>query len=384
MRDLRSQKESPRIGPGRVPHVLFGVALALLALVAVWWFVFLAREVHLEDHLREENLDLRAKALMATHATRTPGPLPEDPRFEVVTSPDGLVARPTHATLTAEHDRVRRRRSMIYGEGSFLLLLVLVCVFMLYRLVLAEQRYRRDIDAFMGRVTHEMKTPLAGLKALLQTLEQGRVPEERLREIAQLGLRQCEREEHLIENLLTAHRLKTPGGMLPLGEVDLAPVLAAFVEHRRRSMPGGGESLELSCPGSLPSVGNAGAVQTILENLADNAFKYGARSLRLLASGDARHATLQVHDDGEGFEPSRAEDLFLPFHRDSSVRVAGRHGTGLGLPIARSLAREMGGDLVATSEGCGCGARFTLTLPTPANMSASPAPRGAAPRRSAT
>jgi signal transduction histidine kinase len=356
---------------GRVPRALFALALVLLALMAGWWFWFMAHAVREQDRLWRASLELEARLLAASlaHSDLVPGPLALDPRFEVVPARAGAapvseaLSLVPSAALLGEHDKeVARRRLMVHGEGSLLLILVMACVGMLYRLILAEQRYRRDVDLFLSRVTHEMKTPLAGIKALLQTLRDGRAPPERVREICELGLRQAEREEHLIENLLMAHRLSTRQARLDPQDVDLHHALGEFAAHRAASMGATAESHVVSCPQGLVARAHPGALQTILENLADNAFKYGARTLRLRAEAGAGRVSLVLEDDGEGFDPARAETLFAPFHRDNAART-GRHGTGLGLSIARALAREMGGDLVAASDGAGRGARFTLTLP---------------------
>jgi two-component system CheB/CheR fusion protein len=240
--------------------------------------------------------------------------------------------------------------------------LVGVCVAMLIRLVLAERRHRADVEDFLARVTHEMKTPLAGMKALLQTLREGRLPAERLREVVDLGLAQAEREEHLIENLLTAHRLAVHAASPPVAPLDVRALLEGFLAHRRASVPDARETCELECPPGLACAANAAAVSTILDNLADNAFKYGASRLRLAASSDGDAVRVVVQDDGEGFEPCRGEALFAAFERGGAA-VVGRHGTGLGLAIARALAREMRGDLRAESDGPGRGARFVLRLP---------------------
>ena len=73
--------------------------------------------------------------------------------------------------------------------------------------------------------------------------------------------------------------------------------------------------------------------------------------------------SIEVSDDGEGFPPEHAQRIFEAFRRGASRSPGSKHGTGLGLHISRELAREMSGDLRASSEGPGQGARFTLELP---------------------
>ena len=101
-------------------------------------------------------------------------------------------------------------------------------------------------------------------------------------------------------------------------------------------------------------------LRVILENLLDNASKYGGGSVRLAAGvGDGRWR-LDISDQGRGFAPETAEKLFDLHNRGSGEGIT--HGAGLGLAIARQLARRMGGDITAHSAGPGQGAVFTVTL----------------------
>jgi two-component system CheB/CheR fusion protein len=106
---------------------------------------------------------------------------------------------------------------------------------------------------------------------------------------------------------------------------------------------------------------DADAIHVVLENLLDNARKYGGASIELIEEQHAGRWRLSVKDGGQGFEVADAERLFEPFERGGGTGVA--HGSGLGLFIARQLMRRMGGDLRATSPGRGAGATFTLELP---------------------
>lgn len=373
MADARNRRRGPGL---RLHHVAFGTALVLLVLIASWWMVFLTRSVQVEDDLQRQRLwleaALQADALAAQGLRPSVGVLAGQERFEVVRvqgatagapiGGTGLGVRPTARTLDTQADRLHRRRLMVFGEGTLLLLLVGACVAMLHRLVVAEQRYRADVEHFLSRVTHEMKTPLAGLKALLQSIRDGQVPADRLNGLVALGLRQAERQEHLIENLLSAHRVAARAVPLPLEELDVATELRSFLEHRRETMAAPDDRYELDCPEGLRARGNAGALVTILENLADNADKYGATCLTLRAHESDDRVLLEVIDDGEGFPTQAAESLFEAFRRGATGTPVARHGTGLGLHIARELAREMQGELRASSEGPGRGATFTLEL----------------------
>jgi signal transduction histidine kinase len=101
-------------------------------------------------------------------------------------------------------------------------------------------------------------------------------------------------------------------------------------------------------------------LRVILENLLDNAHKYGGGNVRLAAGISDGQWRLEISDQGRGFPPESAEKLFDLHNRGSGDGVT--HGAGLGLAIARQLARRMGGDIRAHSPGPGQGAVFTVTL----------------------
>ena len=101
-------------------------------------------------------------------------------------------------------------------------------------------------------------------------------------------------------------------------------------------------------------------LRVILENLLDNAHKYGGGSVRLAGVVRDGRWRLDISDRGRGFTPEIADKLFDLHHRGSGDGVT--HGAGLGLAIARQLARRMGGDITARSPGPGQGAVFTVSL----------------------
>ena len=104
-------------------------------------------------------------------------------------------------------------------------------------------------------------------------------------------------------------------------------------------------------------------VQSILHNLLDNAQKCGATEVRLSACAQAEQIRIECHDNGAGFRPEEANGLFDAFVRASTDAGESGGGVGLGLYLCRRLAREMGGDVYATSQGPGQGACFALLLP---------------------
>ncbi len=367
------------------PVWLFGAAAFLLVALGAWWLVYISQAINAQREMMQTILEREAEVhALRLHAdTARPGPVQDDPHLEVVKMPgrvspmahrvgDGfavvgiaqlpgvLVVQPTQEAESTADERYARKRKMVLGEGSLLTGLLVTVVAMLWRLVRTESRFRREMQDFLGRVTHEMKTPLAGIKAVLQTIHSGRMPPEQLKELTSMALREADREEHLIQNLLLAQRMRMPDQRLARDRVDMSQLLARFVQRRQVTAPVDGVHAQVK--EGLAISGDSTAIWTILENLADNAQKYGAKRIDVRGGVEDGNVHVQVLDDGIGFAPELAEKLFQPFVRTQGA-TSQASGTGLGLSLSRALAERMGGKLTAKSDGDGKGSSFSLRLP---------------------
>jgi signal transduction histidine kinase len=366
----------------RTTHVLFGFFLAALIALCVWWMVFFFQTIELEKraNLAELTTVAMASAMILGLAEQPPvlGLLPEPAGFEVVPITEDqtgkLVAacvprypefgvRPVMARTEVIENRLTRRRFMFIGEGVLLFVLLAICVFMLFRMVSLERIHKKRMKVFLSTVTHEMKTPLTGLKSMLQTFHARKVPEDQKPKLYSLGLKEVERLEHMVQNILLAGRLRTKHYQVRTEALALKATLKAFLEHRQAYLLEKENPfvLEWLAQDELMVLADANGLHVVLENLVDNAIKYGGRNpqVKITAWADSSGVHLVVSDQGVGFSSGMNERLFDAFNPDFD---ASRHGTGLGLSIARALVRRMGGELIANSEGLDKGSCLTVTL----------------------
>jgi len=215
-----------------------------------------------------------------------------------------------------------------------------------------RSRYLRD---FAAALSHEFKTPLAGLSGgieLLQDHGATMAEEERQRFLGNMAA-DAGRLSRLVSRLMELAQADM-GRSDPAAQTDLAPILARVVDGLRRD----GFALELDLPGNLPPLAaEAGALQAIVTTLGENAQQAGANLLAISASLADDEVTIHLSDDGPGIPEADRERVFDPFF--TSKRAAG--GTGLGLPIARALAENGHGQLELVS--CEMGTTFALTFP---------------------
>ncbi len=331
-------------------HVVFAAALVTLIVLASWWTIFHNRALGTERELKLVKLQRDSLVAQCESAG-------------IATAP----ALPQPEKLAEIERKARRRHVMVMGEATLLFALIGVCVVMLYRLVSLERRYRRRVEEFVESVTHEMKTPLAGIKSLLESTAAGKVPGAQQRELSMLALREAERLEHSVENCLMVGRIRLGGADVAIEAVPLRELLDRFTEHRRRYLIDDPSMIEVAwelaaAETTVPA--DPRALVAILENLVDNAFKYGGDRPQVtvrVSAPDGRVA-VAVEDRGVGFRPEEAAALFAPHHRALDRGAVVVHGSGLGLSIALALASRMGAELAAASDGPGKGSRFTLTF----------------------
>jgi signal transduction histidine kinase len=226
------------------------------------------------------------------------------------------------------------------------------------------QETDRMKDDLLAMVSHELRTPLTTVVGALRLLNAGPAlsPDER-QEMLEMADRQARRLRVLIEQLLLAAQsdngrasfLSAASGWV---EVDAADLLVEAATEARAGACG--DRVRLRCDTSLPVRLASDAVLQILGNLVDNACKYGPEDgpVWLLGERGGAQAVLAVEDDGTGVPLAERERVFERF-----TRLEPGRGLGLGLYIARQLARAQGGDLLVTDARVAGGARFELRLP---------------------
>ena len=223
-------------------------------------------------------------------------------------------------------------------------------------------------DRFVSTVAHELRTPLTGLRGYLELILGGKVDDPAVeRDFLDRSRAIVGSMSELVGDLLELSRLES--GTLEL-EVEPFSVAEATGRVAASLLPIAIER-DIRLTTDLPprlraAIGDRRRVEQILTNLAGNALKFtpAGGTVDLVGRFDGAVAVLLVRDDGPGIEPSRpVPDLrAVPATRKPTTRIT---GTGLGLPIARDLARRMGGDLDVASVP-GSGSAFVLVLPGPA------------------
>jgi signal transduction histidine kinase len=221
----------------------------------------------------------------------------------------------------------------------------------------SEARTRR----FLSDAAHELRTPVAGVQTLAESLV--RHPDgdlERRERIATTLVRETRRAGALVADMLELARIED-GAPLERREVDLTELAAA--EADRIALLAPAMTVRVEGPPTRVSA-DPGRITQILANLLENARRYGPPdgTVRIAVSAEGVSAVVDVVDEGPGIPPDDRERVFDRLVRLDDARSRDAGGAGLGLPIARALARAHGGELrVVDTAG---GAHLRLTLPT--------------------
>lgn len=253
----------------------------------------------------------------------------------------------------------------------------------------AQQRGRMEAmkeadrrkNEFIAVLSHELRNPLAPVRAALYLLERAPAGSDTARRAQEVIGRQVGHMTHLVDDLLDVSRIARGRIELRRAPLDLAEVARRVVEDHRAPFAERGVGLELVDPSTpLPVLGDETRLSQAIANLLGNALKFtppgGRASVRLGADPARREATVDVVDTGQGIAPEVLPSLFEPFAQADRSLDRSLGGLGLGLVLVKSLVELHGGSVAVASGGVGQGATFTLRLPLRSGLTApSPAPR---------
>jgi len=252
---------------------------------------------------------------------------------------------------------------------AVLLLAIGVGSWLIVRSLGAELKLARQKTDFVSNVSHELKTPLTSIRMFSELLAEGRVTDEaKQRSYLTIITAEAARLTRLINNVLDFSRLERGEKKYNFQSCNLAEVVRSTAETFRPHLEASGFQFDCELPSTAVSVhGDADALAQVIVNLLSNAEKYTAdgRQITLqLAQKVAPlpHAELRVLDRGGGVPRGSGEKIFEQFYRAHDSLGSGIQGSGLGLTIARQIARAHGGDLVYEPRPGG-GSCFILRLP---------------------
>ena len=213
-----------------------------------------------------------------------------------------------------------------------------------------RSRYLRD---FAAALSHELKTPISGIKGAIELLaEHPEMGDKEKRRFLANAAGDADRLSHLLRRLLDLARADMANGV-EAEATDLRALILALADAHR----GEGFAVDADLEGLPLVAAPAEMIEAVVETLIENSRQAGATGVSILANVDEARVRLLIADDGPGVASADHERIFEPFH--TSRRAEG--GSGLGLSIARSLLAASGGSIVSLAAEQG--ALFEILLP---------------------
>ena len=233
--------------------------------------------------------------------------------------------------------------------------------------ILQENRHkvdeeRRELQTLVSDISHQVKTPVANLKMVTDTLLAKPVTEQERRDFLH-GIRsQTDKLEFLVQSMGKASRLETGAITLEKKDVPLLDTLAQAMSGIVYGAEQKGISVEVQCPDDLRVSHDSKWTAEALFNLLDNAVKYTPTGGKISVSVEQweMYVKLDVTDTGRGIPESRQAAIFRRFYREEEVHD--QPGVGIGLYLAREIVTRQGGYIQVASKP-GRGSTFSVFLP---------------------
>lgn len=294
---------------------------------------------------------------------------PQSKAFATVALPDGFPGWKVELYFEGSDvfEKAASRQIAVYTWTGFLvILLILIVGGFATRAVGRQIRLNEMKNDFIATVSHELKTPLASMRVLVDTLLEGRVKDEaQVQHYLQLTAKENERLSRMIDNFLTFSRMERNKVAFTIVDAKPAVITSDAVAAIKTKYDSHDCQLTLEIPKDLPDIqADHDAIVTVLVNLLDNACKYTTdhKKVSLRLYPDKGDVCFAVSDNGIGLARRHLRKIFDRFYQVDSSLSRKAEGCGLGLSIVKFIVDAHHGKISVESKP-GSGSTFTVRLP---------------------
>jgi signal transduction histidine kinase len=254
------------------------------------------------------------------------------------------------------------RKTMVMGEGAVFLFLLVLGIFQMHKTLNRKEKLHHQQKNFLLSVTHELKSPLASIKLYLQTILKRDLDAEQRKSFIDNSLKDIERLDDLVENMLLASKIENRSYSFPQAEFNFSDLLNKVVD-RLQVQSCNSQTIKACVTPNLYIKGDQIAITSVISNLIENAIKYSPDCAVVLVSlveqGD--QILLEVADYGPGIPDGEKSRIFEKFYRVGNENTRQTKGTGLGLYIVKKVL-AMHQAQVKVSDNLPVGTKFEITF----------------------
>jgi signal transduction histidine kinase len=230
--------------------------------------------------------------------------------------------------------------AMIMGEGSIFIVVFSAGAISLHKSINRERKLQEQKKNFLLSVTHELKSPLASIKILLQTIQKRDLTKEQTRNFIEKSLMDIERLDDMVENMLLASKIDNRSYTFPKDKFNLSVLVDSIVNRLQiTKCEGTQQIIDAEIEPKIQLTGDKFALTSVVTNLIENAIKYSGPCETVgvkLFSKDGK-IFLEVADHGIGIADQEKNRIFDKFYRVGSEDTRNTKGTGLGLYIVKEV-----------------------------------------------
>jgi len=232
------------------------------------------------------------------------------------------------------------RKGMILSEGMMFGLVLLAGAFYMHKSLARERKLQEQKKNFLLSVTHELKSPLASIKLLLQTIQKRDLSKAQIQDFIGKSLLDIERLDDMVENMLLASKIENSSYTFPKAKFSLSVLVDSIVNRLQITKCDGNQQIiNAEIEPKIEITGDKFALTSVVTNLIENAIKYSkpceAVEVKLFAKEGRIH--FQVADHGIGIADNEKSRIFDRFYRVGSEDTRNTKGTGLGLYIVKHV-----------------------------------------------
>jgi len=258
------------------------------------------------------------------------------------------------------------RRNFYFWTILTLIVVLAFGAFLIVRTIGHEMEILKIKSDFVSSVSHEFKTPLTSIRALMERLVDGKVRDgAKMDQYFSIIAQDTDKLTRLVNNLLDFSKIEEGKKKYEFSDTDIVRIATEQVQGFKREQALGGPDIRLEIAGEIPNLqADADALSRALANLLSNAVKFtpAGKTIRVGLSSDGENVILEVEDEGIGIHPDEVGKIFEKFFQGRNALARSTRGTGLGLTLVKHVVEAHGGRVLVESR-LGLGSKFSLIFP---------------------